>query len=151
MNVWTGIALANLQRRRGPPLDYDLETLEPAKTTVCDTCDQPKSESDFYLKLDRAKKEYRLKTCRECICKRDRAKRAEKASTKPPRIKDMVYAAIDGRELTLREISKEINKARRTADRIVNELIAEGLAEKGGMKNRHGLRVQAYRRTQTQN
>lgn len=122
MNVWTDIALANLQRTRGLPLDL-LE--EDVPTKVCNNCLEEKPETAFYLKNRPDGTTYRRATCKQCDCERERKTRVHKPRPMPMREKCYTILAVRG-PMSVAELSQQMVVARRSIARTLNELIQAG-------------------------
>lgn len=122
MNVWTDIALANLQRTRGLPLDL-LE--EDVPTKVCNNCLEEKPETAFYLKNRPDGTTYRRGTCKQCDCERERKLRGRKPRPLPAR--ERCYAILSTKgPLSVAELSVYMSAARRSVARMLHELTESG-------------------------
>jgi hypothetical protein len=134
MNLWTGVALANLQRHRGPPLDMDIETGEIASPDLVQCkgpCGQWKEPTEFYLKHDaRTGTHRRQSTCKECICARDIARRPK--NPRKPRPYQAMLDFMAAEPKTLREIYEALDLSRRVAQRMIYVLTEDGLVVKSG-------------------
>ncbi len=127
MNVWAE-SLANLQRRRGPPLDLDPDTdmLRELKTMKCIKCGTTRMETEFYLATRPDGTKYRRATCRHCLCEEQRRTRVRKPKPTPNR--EVVLYVVTKEPMSLAEIAKTMGISRRTVDKCMKELIAQGRA-----------------------
>lgn len=130
MSMWLE-SISNLQRRRGPPLDIDISAEEGEELFRCKgPCGQLKPSDDFYLKHDnRSGKHRRQSTCKECICKRDVARRPK--NPRKPRPYQAMLDLMTG-PMTLREIYEAMGMSRRLAQRMIYKLVDDGLVIKSG-------------------
>lgn len=126
MNVWTDIAIGNLQRRRGPPLEIDPDTdeLRDMSRIVCLRCGDEKPETEFYLKRRRDGTEYRSKVCRTCTCANERATRVHKPRPIPHR--EVILYLLEKEPMTLAELAKTMGISRRTVHKNVMQLLGAG-------------------------
>lgn len=152
MNVWTDIAIGNLQRHRGPPLDIDIETykIKPMELFRCMVCGEEKPESGFYQKYDKRNGKYRRQsTCSVCICKRDIARRPK--NPRKPRPYQAMLDFLGTESKTLREMYEALNLSRRMAQRMIYKLIDDGLVAKSGKSgvNRDPSNPPLYKKTTT--
>ncbi len=133
MNVWTDIAIGNLQRHRGPPLDMDIETgsVVAPKLYKCKKCGESKRGDEFYMKHDNRTDTWRQQTtCKVCICKRDVARRPKKP--RKPRPYEAMLGLMATTPRTLREMYEALGLSRRVAQRMIYKLIDDGLVIKMG-------------------
>jgi hypothetical protein len=132
MNVWTDIALANLQRQRPPPLDMDLETGEvklPEIIQCKGPCGEWKSSTEFYSKHDkRWDKHFRQSSCKACIRERDRK---PKSDTFAPTARNLILMALTV-PMSCRQICEAIGRTRRPTDLALSKLMSDGLVKRAG-------------------
>lgn len=130
MNVWTDIALGNLQRRRGPPLDIDPDTdqVREITTQVCIKCGTTRMETEFYLGTKPDGTKYRRSTCKACCAEVQRTARAKKAKPRPIPQREVVLYVITKEPMSMAEIARTMGISRRTVDKCMKELIAQGRA-----------------------
>jgi hypothetical protein len=147
VNVWTDIALGNLTRQRGAPLDMDLETgaIKPMELFQCKgPCGEEKPATEFYVKHDkRYDKVFRQSTCKVCICARDRKK---KNRFPPITTRNLILVVLD-RPMSIREIGEAAGRSRRPTDAAIAMLMQEGLVKRAGFGSRcTNSRVPLYER-----
>lgn len=149
MNIWTDIAIGNLQRRRGPPLDIDLDPDESEKLYKCKgPCGQSKPADEFYLKHDnRTGTHRRQSTCKACVCAREVARRPK--NPRKPRPYQAVLDLLESGPKTLREIYEAMGVSRRLAQRMIYNLIDDGRVFKNGRSgvNRDPQNPPIYQKT----
>lgn len=151
MNVWTDIALGNLTRHRGPPMDMDIETgelIEPESFRCAGPCGERKLSTDFYMKHDkRTGKHHRQSTCRVCVNARDKDRKPDTPFKITAR--SMIVVCLE-RPMTLREICEEIGFTRRPTDQAIKKLIADGIVKHAGFtKLGTNSRIPMYEKTTT--
>lgn len=132
MNLWTGIALANLQRTRPSPRELE-------DKHVCIKCGDEKPESDFRFS-DEGDYFLRDKMCRACRSaddvERRNAKRGHAVSRRllGDEIRSMVLAHLTGNVATIRQLDSAISASRRSLERAVKALRGDGLVTQVGAK-----------------
>ena len=132
MNAWTDIAIGNLLRRRGPPLDMDLETGEIRDPDVIQCkgpCGEWKPATEYYMKHDkRFDKHFRLSSCKACIRERDRKPKSDMFA---PTTRNLILVSLT-RPMSIREIGEAIGLTRRPTDKAVSMLVSDGLVCRAG-------------------
>lgn len=144
MNVWTDIAIGNLQRQRPPPVPE-------GPLYACTKCGEPKPEEGYYMKSSRYKDGslYRQKICRDCTNEAERAYRAKTAPPPKMTIEEMVLGALSMGDKITSEIVEATGEHRRSVDRVLRELLADGQIEMHGfITTKYHPRVMKYRLTQ---
>ena len=144
MNVWTDIAIGNLQRQRPPATDDGVEY------RICRTCKESKPEHAFYLKPSRKFGEYFSLDCRACICIKDRETRARNRKPAPETVAQKLKKIITPEPMTVKQLGEAIGVDRRSVGKALDELIAAGLAERCGFaSHKYNGCIPAYRLTQS--
>jgi len=132
MNLWTDVAIANLQRVRPNPRDLE-------ERFICAKCGVEKPESDFRF-TDEGDHFLRDKMCRPCRCaddvERRNAKRGHAVSRRilGEEIRALVLARLAGNIATIRQLDEAIPASRRSIERAVKALRAEGSVIQVGKK-----------------
>lgn len=126
MNPWTDIAIGNLQRRRGPPLDVDLCAADDEPLFRCKgPCGKLKPMDGFYQKHDARMGKYRRQsTCKVCVCERDKA--AKTKHPRPPRKFPELLALLDTGPKTLRQLYEGLGISRRNTQDMIDKLVKAG-------------------------
>lgn len=140
MNVWTGIALANLQRVRPPPLDVEADGGE---LFACKACARALPEDAYYVKTSAKGTFYRQVVCKRCVNARASAKRPKKPKAGRPwtALRDILARGPH----TLRQIGDALGISTTLAQRMIVVLIADGEAGRGApASNKYNPRVPTY-------
>lgn len=132
MNLWTGIALANLQRVRPNPRELE-------DKHVCTKCGTEKAESDFRFN-DEGEYFLRDKICRVCRHAEDAERRKKRAGSGLKRrlvaaeVRGFVLQHLAASTATISQLDAAICASRRTLERTVKALREEGLVAQVGRK-----------------
>jgi hypothetical protein len=150
MNVWTDIAIANIQRKRPPPLDVDLETRLIGSLYACNQCGEEKTESGYYFRTQKNGSQKRSAVCKSCELEKERNYRALNAKPRPMSIEELIVGALTQSEMIVSDLSIAVGHHRRSVDKALDELILEGIVEQHGyVIKKYHPRVMKYRLTQS--
>ncbi len=148
MNMWIE-SLANLQRKRPPPLDYDLETKLIGPLYACTQCGEEQTESGYYFRTQRNGSQKRSACCKSCELKKEREYRARFAKPEPMTVAELVIGALSQAEMIVSDLAIAVGRHRRAVDKALDELILEGIVEQHGyVIKKYHPRVMKYRLTQ---
>lgn len=136
MNVWTDIAIGNLLRYRGPPLDIDIETMEVVEQEmfVCPgpACGILKPASDYYYKPDkRTNTSRRQKLCKSCMRVAAKIARQSVPKEKRPIARELILLELT-RPMSLRDLYDSFGMSRRPVNRALDNLVRDGLVRQCG-------------------
>lgn len=149
MNMWLE-SIANIQRKRPPPQDVDLETKLIGPLYACNKCGEEKTEAGYYVRTNHSTGTSRRSTvCKACELAKERDERARTAKSKPMTIDEMIIAALSVRSMTVAGLSEAIGRHRRSVDKALDKLLQDGIAEARGYEiKKYHPRVTKYRLTQ---
>lgn len=151
MNMWLE-SIANIQRKRPPPLDVDLETRLIGRLYACGQCGEEKTESGYYFRSRSNGSPRRSAVCKSCELEKERKYRALHAKPRPMSIEELIIGALTQADMIVSDLSIAVGKHRRAVDKALDVLIMNGIVEQHGyIIKKYHPRVMKYRLTQGRN